>query len=60
MERERDIHDAIDQWHDDEGLSNDLELHEFLGLTWVEYKAWAEGRGLALDCGLYDPDRGAQ
>ena len=30
--------DKIDEWH--EGDSN-VELHEFLGMTWEEYKVFA-------------------
>ncbi len=34
------IHDYIELWSDgEEGL--DQELHEYLGLTWNEYSAWA-------------------
>lgn len=35
-----DIHDFIDDWHDLDG--RDLELHDFLGLTWPEYGTWVE------------------
>lgn len=31
---EDNIHDLIDQWHKGE---SELELHEFLGLTWEQY-----------------------
>lgn len=34
-----DIHDFIGEWHDSE---SELSLHEYLGMTWEEYKAWAE------------------
>jgi hypothetical protein len=31
--------DAVDKWHDG---NSKLELHEYLGMTWEEYKRWAE------------------
>lgn len=35
-----DIHDAIAAWHDD---PTDVgPLHEYLGMTWEQYKVWAE------------------
>jgi hypothetical protein len=33
-----EIDDYIDAWHDSD---SDLELHEYLGMTWEEYSAWA-------------------
>lgn len=33
-----DIDDDIDRWH--AGERADLELHEYLGLTWPEYGRW--------------------
>lgn len=34
------VDDLIDQWHEgDDGV----ELHEFLGMTWDEYKNWFNG-----------------
>jgi hypothetical protein len=35
-----EIDDYIDEWHDSDS-SNDLELHQFLGMTWAEYSLWA-------------------
>ncbi|MGW7141139.1 hypothetical protein [Streptomyces xanthophaeus] len=35
-----DIDSYIDAWHDAE--DDDLELHEFLGMTWDEYRLWVE------------------
>lgn len=35
-----DIHDAIDLWH--EGAGEGQPLHEYLGMTWDEYRRWAE------------------
>ena len=36
-----DIHDFIDRWHDDqEPWARDMPLHEYLGLTHVEYEVW--------------------
>ncbi len=35
-----DIHVAIGRWHDGDGEG--LPLHEYLGMTWAEYAAWAE------------------
>lgn len=35
-----DIHDRIAQWHDGDGAGQ--ELHEYLGLTWDEYKNWIQ------------------
>jgi hypothetical protein len=35
-----DIHHHIAVWHD--GLDDGVPLHEFLGMSWDEYRAWAE------------------
>lgn len=35
-----DIDSYVGAWHDGEG--SDLELHEFLGMTWDEYRLWVE------------------
>lgn len=32
-----EIDDFIDDWHENQ---DDLELHEFLGMTWDEYSLW--------------------
>lgn len=32
-----DIDEFVDRWH--QGRSN-LDLHDFLGMTWDEYSAW--------------------
>lgn len=32
-----EIDDFIDRWHKN---SQDIELHEFLGMSWQEYSAW--------------------
>jgi hypothetical protein len=39
-----DIHDYIARWHDaPEGSpESKLELHEYLGMSWDEYRLWAE------------------
>lgn len=34
-----DIDDWVDRWHDGAGTA---ELHEFLGMSWDEYRLWAE------------------
>jgi hypothetical protein len=34
-----DIDSYVDSWHDSD---TDLELHEFLGMTWDEYRLWVE------------------
>jgi hypothetical protein len=31
------LDDLIDEWHDGD---YDIPLHEFLGMTWEEYKTW--------------------
>ncbi len=36
---EDEIDDFVDQWHEDEDTTQ--ELHEYLGMTWEEYSAWA-------------------
>jgi len=36
-----DIDDHIDWWHDGPALDG-FSLHQFLGLTWEQYAAWAE------------------
>lgn len=38
------IDDYIDNWHD--SAENGTPLHTFLGLTWDEYKRWAENGAL--------------
>lgn len=35
-----DIDSYIDAWHDSD--DNAGELHEFLGMTWDEYRLWVE------------------
>lgn len=35
-----DVDLYISKWHDDPTTT--LKLHEYLGLTWEEYKRWAE------------------
>jgi hypothetical protein len=37
-----DIDTFIDRWHDG---TDDRELHEFLGMTWDEYRLWVERPG---------------
>lgn len=51
-ESQRDIHQAIAAWHEEgpEGAS----LHAFLGLSWEQYRVWAEGGPLPSDCQWYD------
>ena len=41
--RPADIDDFVDRWH--QGRSN-LELHDFLGMTWDEYSAWVRSPNL--------------
>lgn len=36
---EDEIDGFVDSWHEDE--STDLELHEYLGMSWDEYSVWA-------------------
>ncbi|MFE9918541.1 hypothetical protein ACFYPG_25630 [Micromonospora sp. NPDC005553] len=38
------IDDYIDRWHDSPAGSpaSSMELHEFLGMTWEEYRTWGE------------------
>jgi hypothetical protein len=33
------IDDFVDEWHESSG---GVELHDHLGLTWDEYRAWVE------------------
>jgi len=35
MSKFEDYEDKIDEWHESD---SELKLHEFLGLTWQEYK----------------------
>ena len=35
-----EIDDYVELWHESLGFSG--ELHEYLGMTWEEYGAWAE------------------
>lgn len=39
-----EIDDYISRWHDapDDSPAAAMELHEFLGLTWEEYRLWGE------------------
>jgi hypothetical protein len=39
-----EIDDYIDRWHDAPGDSEaaSMKLHEFLGMTWDEYRLWGE------------------
>lgn len=34
-----DIDSYVDKWH--EGTESELDLHEYLGLSWEEYQEWA-------------------
>lgn len=34
-----EIDDYIDVWHDD-SAPEDIELHDYLGMTWQEYSLW--------------------
>ena len=36
---EDEIDEFVDGWHDDENLN--MELHEYLGMSWEEYSVWA-------------------
>lgn len=39
------IHDAIEEWH----ASNSKEsLHEYLGLSWLEYSEWVKDNNCLL------------
>jgi hypothetical protein len=38
-----EIDDYIELWHDSDSL---LELHEYLGLTWEEYRMWASNKSI--------------
>lgn len=49
----RDIHNGIRLWHDGQGEG--LELHQYLGLTWVEFKVWATYGRLPEHCAWFDP-----
>ncbi|MFC0533028.1 hypothetical protein [Phytohabitans kaempferiae] len=39
-----DIHDYIERWHDapPESVEASMELHDFLGMSWDEYRLWGE------------------
>lgn len=39
-----DIEDYISAWHNapDDSPATELEVYEFLGLTWDEYRLWGE------------------
>jgi hypothetical protein len=39
---EDDIYDFINNWHSKINNPNNLELHEYLGLTWEEYSLWVK------------------
>lgn len=36
---EDEIDDFVDKWHEDE--ESNLELYEYLGMSWDEYSVWA-------------------
>jgi|SRR5690606_17839685 len=36
---EDEIDGFVDMWHEDQ--DTELELHEYLGMTWEEYSVWA-------------------
>ncbi len=36
---EDEIDDFVEQWHENDELN--IELHEYLGMTWEEYSIWA-------------------
>ena len=36
-----EIHDDIHDWHTRPGTDQNVPLHEWLGMTWEEYKEWA-------------------
>jgi hypothetical protein len=44
------VDDWVDLWHDDPNPFGP-KLHEFLGLTWDEYKRWAESGELPAEEG---------
>ena len=48
----RNIHDDIDAWHDAEYAT--ISLHEYLGMTWEQYKLWAEKSILPEDSIYYN------
>jgi hypothetical protein len=37
IERDIKIKDKIEEWHNSD---SELKLHEYLGMTWEEYKTW--------------------
>lgn len=53
-DRERWLDRLIEVWHDEvlRDRAAEMELHEFLGVTWEEYAAWVEERA-----DLHPPDR---
>lgn len=52
----RDIHDAIDEWHDMPAPGPDCPLHEFLGMTHEQYPWWVEFGKLPEDSPYSDSD----
>lgn len=38
-----DIDDKVDEWHDNPEL--EMPLHEYLGMSWVEFVRWVEDDG---------------
>lgn len=42
-----EIDDWIDRWHDE--ASDQGPLHEYLGLTWVQYAAWVTQPSILAD-----------
>lgn len=54
---EEEILDKIDKWHE-LPVDNPRTIYEYLGWTWPEYKAWAEGhaRDKTRQAGGYTED----
>ncbi len=43
MDEPLSMDDRIEAWHN--GAGEGMELHEYLGMTWVEYAAWVREGG---------------
>ncbi|WP_230017132.1 hypothetical protein [Pseudomonas savastanoi] len=37
---EEDIHRFVEDWHEGRDVGG-MELHEYLGMSWEEYRVWA-------------------
>ncbi len=42
MELSEHLDDLVDEWHDLDDMYDHPSLHDYLGMTWNEYRSWTE------------------